>query len=92
MVRIKERPEPASSAAPAARPEPFIGVEDWIYFRADSSSTALAERTRIALGELIQRRVDRGLGPKKGENEAPRSFETRLIEAICEAIMQDDWH
>ena len=89
MVRLTPGDSSSSSSQAtlhAHAAQPFVGVEDWIYFRADAPTTELVERTRWALGKLVERRFD------SSERESYRysKAEARLVDAICEALVQDD--
>ena len=94
MVRLVEQ-QPgagAQSRAPAAQAqEVFVGAEEHIYFRADPKTSGLIERTRRALGKLVDGRISRSqestaVTPAGAQGAA----EQRLIDAICEALVQDD--
>ena len=86
MVRLTPGDSSATSASTgrAHAAEPFVGVEDWIYFRADAPTTELIEQARWALGKLVERRID------NGERESYSDVEARLVDALCEALVHDD--
>ena len=82
MVRLTEPVASPHSYRDEPAAPPFVGVEDWVYFQADGPTTALIERARWALAQLLERRI--------GSGAAMSDAESRLVDAICEALDQDD--
>ena len=84
MVSLVNTPVAAAAPAGDRATEPFVGVEDWVYFRADRPTAELVERARWALDELVDRRIGGGGGG------ATAQVESQIVDAICEALVQDD--
>ena len=74
-ITMVDQGDGGGDAHAAANFPSFVGVQDWVYFRADESTASLVERCKIALDTVLHAHVRISKRNRGGDNRSQRELD-----------------